>query len=164
MNRVYLSIGSNIGNRMDYLTRAIEQLQHHPAIQVKRQSSVYETEPVGLVDQANFLNIVVEIETNLEADALLQVCQLVEELLGRERVIRWGPRTVDVDILLFNEEVIRTESLIIPHERMHERLFVLVPLLELSPGLVHSETQRPLKQYVKEATGEVWIYGGEESS
>lgn len=163
MNRAYLSIGSNIGNRIDYLTRAIDQLQHHPGIHVKRQSSIYETEPVGLINQANFLNIVVEIETSLEANALLQVCQLVEELLGRERVIRWGPRTVDIDILLFNEEVIRTETLIIPHERMHERLFVLVPLLELAPGLVHSETKRPFKQYVEEATGEVWIYEGEKS-
>ncbi|AXI01397.1 2-amino-4-hydroxy-6-hydroxymethyldihydropteridine diphosphokinase [Sporosarcina sp. PTS2304] len=128
-------MGSNIGNRLEHLIQAVRLLHEHAAINVKNVSSVYETEPVGLTEQAKFLNIAVELETSLEATELLSACQFIENKLGRMRKIRWGPRTVDLDILLYNNDQIQLEHLIIPHLRMAERAFVLVPLVEINPEL-----------------------------
>ena len=132
MNVVYLSIGTNIGERLCNLQDAVRLLDEHPAIEVERVSSIYETDPVGFVDQDAFLNIAVKVTTTLNATEMLAACQSVEAELGRVRLIRWGPRSIDLDILLFNHENIETESLIVPHERMYERAFVLVPLMEIS--------------------------------
>lgn len=132
MNNAYLSLGSNIGNRLEQLQQAVQLLNEYPSIKVLQVSSVYETDPVGLTEQAKFLNIVVHLETTLEATELLSACQTIENKLGRMRKIRWGPRTVDLDILLYNEEHIQLENLIIPHLRMQERAFVLVPLVEIN--------------------------------
>lgn len=139
MNVSYLSIGSNIGDRLHHLTEAVRILHGHAKIHVVKVSSVYETIPVGYTDQADFLNIVVCLETSLDAHELLAVCQEIENGLGRERIIRWGPRTVDLDILLYNNDNIESENLIVPHPRMRERAFVLVPLLEIAPTLVPIE-------------------------
>lgn len=103
-------------------------------------SSIYETAPVGYTDQADFLNVVISVATELDAHELLEACQGIEHELGRVRDIRWGPRTVDIDILLYNNDNIETESLIVPHPRMHERAFVLIPLLEIAPAVVHPVT------------------------
>lgn len=132
MNVVYLSIGTNIGERLRNLQEAVRLLREHPAIEVECVSSIYETDPVGFVDQDAFLNIAVKVTTTLNAANMLIACQSIEEELGRVRLIRWGPRSIDLDILLFNHENIETESLIVPHERMYERAFVLVPLVEIS--------------------------------
>ncbi|WP_143560720.1 2-amino-4-hydroxy-6-hydroxymethyldihydropteridine diphosphokinase [Sporosarcina sp. P2] len=132
MNNAYLSLGSNIGNRLEHLQQAVQLLNEHPSINVSIVSSVYETDPVGLTEQAKFLNIVVKLSTTLEATELLSVCQSIENKLGRMRKIRWGPRTVDLDILLYNESHFQLENLIIPHIRMQERAFVLVPLVEIN--------------------------------
>ncbi len=139
MNSAYLSMGSNIGNRLEHLQQAVQLLNEHSSIKVLQVSSVYETEPVGLTEQAKFLNIAVELETSLEATELLSACQSIENKLGRMRKIRWGPRTVDLDILLYNEDHIQLEDLIIPHLRMQERAFVLVPLIE-----INSEVKNPV--------------------
>lgn len=139
MNSAYLSMGSNIGNRLEHLQQAVQLLNEHSSIKVLQVSSVYETEPVGLTEQAKFLNIAVELETSLEATELLSECQSIENKLGRMRKIRWGPRTVDLDILLYNEDHIQLEDLIIPHLRMQERAFVLVPLIE-----INSEVKNPV--------------------
>lgn len=136
MNIAYLSIGSNIGDRLHHLTEAVRSLHSHDKIEVTMISSIYETEPVGYTDQANFLNLVVCLETSLNPFELLEVCQGVENDLGRVRGIRWGPRTVDLDILLYNNDNIETENLTVPHPRMDERAFVLVPLMEIAPTLV----------------------------
>ena len=132
MNTVYLSIGTNIGEREGNLVEAVRQLVATKNIHVQKVSSIYETAPVGYVDQQSFLNIAVVLETTLQAFEMLNVCQAIEQQLGRVRLIRWGPRSIDLDILLFNHENIETESLIVPHERMYERAFVLVPLAEIS--------------------------------
>ncbi|ARK21846.1 2-amino-4-hydroxy-6-hydroxymethyldihydropteridine diphosphokinase [Sporosarcina sp. P26b] len=142
MNNAYLSLGSNIGNRLEHLQQAVELLNENPSIKALKVSSVYETEPVGLTEQAKFLNIVVNLETTLEATELLSACQSIENKLGRMRKIRWGPRTVDLDILLYNEEHIQLEHLIIPHIRMQERAFVLVPLVEINPEVKNPITGR----------------------
>lgn len=142
MNQSYLSLGSNMGDRFEMLRQAASQLANHPAITVTRISSLYETDPVGFTDQEPFLNMVVQLETEVEASALLDVCQEVEQNLNRERLIRWGPRTIDLDILLYNREEWETERLIVPHPRMYERAFVMVPLLEVNPDL---EVAAPLE-------------------
>ncbi|MGO1061173.1 2-amino-4-hydroxy-6-hydroxymethyldihydropteridine diphosphokinase [Planococcus sp. FY231025] len=135
MNESYLSLGSNMGNRLDMLKQAVRLLMEHPSVEVKAISSLYETEPVGFTDQEPFLNMVVRIVTPLAALELLDVCQEVERKLNRERIVRWGPRTIDLDILIYNHDNVESERLTVPHPRMHERAFVLIPLTEVNPAL-----------------------------
>ena len=131
MNEAFLSIGTNIGEREKNLQDAVRLLMAQDEVKIVAISSIYETAAVGYTEQADFLNIAVAIETTLSAEALLSVCQGIENDLGRVREFRWGPRIIDLDILLFNTENIETESLIVPHPRMFERAFVLVPLQEI---------------------------------
>lgn len=140
MNVSFISIGSNIGDRLHHLTDAVRGLHKHKEITVTTISSIYETTPVGFIDQADFLNLVVRVETTLSAHDLLASCQEIENGLGRVREVRWGPRTVDLDILLYNNDNVESENLIVPHPRMGERAFVLVPLLEIAPGIVQLES------------------------
>jgi len=135
MNKVYLSLGTNIGQREENLKLAVRLLQEKPNVTVKAISSIYETAPVGYLDQPSFLNIALYIETSLPAMDVLTICQSVENELGRVRDIRWGPRIIDLDILLFNNDNIEVENLIVPHRRMFERAFVLVPLLEIAASI-----------------------------
>ncbi len=135
MKKVYIALGSNIQPRLTYLDQAIEQLAKHDQIVIKGQSSIYETDPVGFVEQEQFLNMVIEVETDLGPNSLLSICQSIEGNLGRKREVRWGPRTIDLDILVYNQENIETERLILPHPRLHERAFVLIPLAEINPFL-----------------------------
>jgi 2-amino-4-hydroxy-6-hydroxymethyldihydropteridine diphosphokinase len=134
-NTAFIGLGSNMGDRYQYLMRAIDFLAGHPAIELVNISSVYETDPVGYEDQDQFLNMVIEAKTKLTANDLLAECMKIEQMLGRKREIKWGPRTIDLDILLFNQENIETEKLIVPHPRMLERAFVMVPLLEIRPEI-----------------------------
>jgi len=134
-NIAYLSIGSNIGNRLAAFHEALQLLDGNEWINVIGISSLYETEPVGYTDQDCFLNAVIKVSTSLSPEKLLQTCLNIEVKLGRKREIRWGPRTLDLDILLYNQENIETESLSVPHPRMQERAFVIVPLLELDPDI-----------------------------
>jgi 2-amino-4-hydroxy-6-hydroxymethyldihydropteridine diphosphokinase len=126
----YLALGSNLGDRLATLQRAVDLLSAAGDIRVIRSSRVFETAPVG-PPQPDYLNAVVEIETTLEPRALLAACQAVERELGRERRERWGPRTIDVDVLTYDDLEVDEPDLRIPHPRMHERAFVLVPLGEL---------------------------------
>lgn len=132
VNDVYLSLGTNLGDRENNLKSAIDLLQSKEGIRIKKISPIYETAPVGYVDQPSFLNIAIYAQTILSPIELLQTCQLIENDLGRVRNIRWGPRIIDLDILLFNNDNIESENLIIPHPRMFERAFVLVPLLDIA--------------------------------
>ncbi|MFD1864671.1 2-amino-4-hydroxy-6-hydroxymethyldihydropteridine diphosphokinase [Planococcus chinensis] len=135
MNESYLSLGSNMGNRLDMLKTAVRLLMEHPSVEVMAISSLYETDPVGFTDQEPFLNMVVRLETPLPALELLDICQEIERKLNRERLVRWGPRTIDLDILIYNRDNVESERLTVPHPRMHERAFVLIPLLEVNPAL-----------------------------
>lgn len=150
MTVAYLSIGSNIGDRLYHLVDAVRALHSHDGVEVLAVSSIYETAPVGYTDQEDFLNMAVCVETVVGAQELLGVCQRVEQELGRERTIRWGPRTVDLDILLYGNDAIEAENLIVPHPRMHERAFVLIPLLEIAPLIAHPTS--PGKLYSELAT------------
>ncbi|MFX3631650.1 MAG: 2-amino-4-hydroxy-6-hydroxymethyldihydropteridine diphosphokinase [Candidatus Pristimantibacillus sp.] len=124
----YIALGSNLGERELLLRQAVEQLHAHPDIEVKRISGIYETDPVGYTDQPAFLNMVMAVETSLAPLELLHVLQDAEQLLGRVRDIRWGPRTIDLDLLLYHDVQMDEEELTLPHPRMMERAFVLVPL------------------------------------
>jgi len=137
--KVFLGLGSNLGDRQSYLDAACRELAAHPLIRIIQTSSLYETEPVGYQEQGWFLNQVVEIETTLEPKELLSFTQGMENKLGRKRLIRWGPRVIDLDILLYGNSVINTTALIIPHPRMYERQFVLVPLAEIAPDIIHPD-------------------------
>lgn len=127
----YLGVGSNLGDRLATLQQAADLLGAHPGIAMRRTSRVWETDPVGGPDQPDFLNVVAEIDTYLDPHDLLAVINRVESELGRVRDIRWGPRTVDIDILLIDDITIADDRLTVPHPRMQERAFVVFPLLEL---------------------------------
>lgn len=139
MNNVYLALGTNIEPREKHLNQALRYLGNNH-IRILRRSSIYETAPVGFTDQADFLNMVIQMETDLSPLQLLDFCQNVEKELGRKRTFRFGPRTIDLDILLYNNENIDGERLIVPHPRMHERAFVLIPLHEIAPDCLISGT------------------------
>ncbi|MHB8730438.1 MAG: biotin--[acetyl-CoA-carboxylase] ligase [bacterium] len=134
MVRAFLGLGSNVGDRAGYLRDAIRGLEA-PDLRVTGRSGVYETVPWGLTGQATYLNQVVAVETTLSPRALLDRCRAVEAALGRVRNERWGPRTVDVDILLYGDATVRESDLTVPHEDLARRAFVLVPLAEVAPGL-----------------------------
>ncbi|MFC0296574.1 2-amino-4-hydroxy-6-hydroxymethyldihydropteridine diphosphokinase [Geobacillus jurassicus] len=143
-NIAYIALGSNLGDRVSYLRDAIRVLHHHEGISVTSSSSIYETDPVGYVNQGKFLNMVIEVATSLSPFALLDATQQIEQRFGRKREIRWGPRTLDLDILLYNHENIETEQLTIPHPRMAERAFVLIPLLEVNSHVAIPNLSEPL--------------------
>ncbi len=136
VNTAYLSAGSNEGNRQEWLGKAISGIAATCGT-ITAQSSIYETAAWGLQDQPDFLNMALCIETGFCASELLLAIQKLENELGRIRTVKWGPRTVDIDILFFNNEIINTPNLSVPHPRLHERAFVLVPLAEIAPGFMH---------------------------
>ncbi|MFC3772350.1 2-amino-4-hydroxy-6-hydroxymethyldihydropteridine diphosphokinase [Paenibacillus sp. GCM10012303] len=133
----YIGIGSNIGDRSLYLTEAVRGLEHHPEVEIVRLSDIYETEPVGYADQGPFLNMVAVVQTSLSPSSLHEHMKQIEDRLGRVRTIRNGPRTVDLDLLLMDDTELREPELIVPHPRMWERAFVLVPLQDVSQGRPH---------------------------
>jgi 2-amino-4-hydroxy-6-hydroxymethyldihydropteridine diphosphokinase len=130
----YVGIGSNMGDRLENLSDAVREFAGTPGVHFVRSSSVYETAPVGGPEQGDYLNAVVEISTELEPHALLEVLQRIENELGRARAERFGPRTIDLDLLLYGDEEIDDPDLTVPHPRMRERAFVVVPLVELGAG------------------------------
>src|ERR1700691_2158862 len=136
MTGIYLSLGTNIGERAENIARAIALLPAH-GVRVVRKSSLYETEPVEYLAQGWFLNCVVEVETDLAPGELMRVLLGIERGMGRERVAPKGPRIIDIDILLYGSLIVREADLEIPHPRMAERKFVLVPLAEIAAGVVH---------------------------
>ena len=132
MVQAYLGLGSNIGDRKQQLLKAIDLIGNIKGIKVTKQSSIYETAPIGYTDQPNFLNLCLEIETKLSPQQLLKHCLDIEQQLHRVREIRWGPRTLDIDILLYSDNIIETDNLSVPHPRMQERAFVLIPLNDIA--------------------------------
>jgi 2-amino-4-hydroxy-6-hydroxymethyldihydropteridine diphosphokinase len=134
--RVFVGLGGNVGDVAATLRAALKQLAETPGIEVRRVSSAYRTDAVGPVEQAPFLNAVAQLSTTLEPEPLLDRLLAVEAALGRTREVRFGPRTCDLDLLLFGDRTINTDRLEVPHPRLSERRFALEPLAELDPGLV----------------------------
>lgn len=135
MNKAYLGLGTNIGDRLGYLNQACEIIKECSNINLIKESKIYETKAWGYKNQGDFLNMCVEIQTNFSPEELLNFCHQIEEKLNRKRIIRWGPRTIDVDILFFNDLKLNSEKLIIPHPRVKDRAFVLIPLMDLNEEL-----------------------------
>ena len=136
MNKAYLGLGTNMGDKQAYLKEACKIISDNPNINIVKISKIYKTKAWGYTNQDDFLNICIEVDTNLSPEELLEVCHEVENKLNRVRVIRWGPRTIDVDILFFNNIISTDENLILPHPRIKERAFVLIPLMDLNKELV----------------------------
>jgi 2-amino-4-hydroxy-6-hydroxymethyldihydropteridine diphosphokinase len=154
MKTAWLSLGSNVGDREANLREAVRRLEAE-GIHVRRESSLYETEPQDLRDQPWFLNSVVEVETALFPRQLLGCVRKIEKALGRKRTVAKGPRSIDIDILLYGSFVIQTADLEIPHPRMSERRFVLEPLAELAPELRHPVSRKTIRDLLSGVVGQV---------
>lgn len=145
MHLAYIGFGSNIGDRLKHLQNAIHALSKTEGINLREISSVYKTDPVGYEAQGQFLNGVAAIQTSLSPLSLLHTLKDIEIAIGRQHRIRWGPREIDLDILIYGNLCVQTEKLVIPHPEMHLRDFVLVPLVEMAPDLVHPVFQESIQ-------------------
>ncbi|CAM3396902.1 2-amino-4-hydroxy-6-hydroxymethyldihydropteridine diphosphokinase [Nosocomiicoccus ampullae] len=152
--KAYLGLGANIGERHENLKRAIQLLNAGPHVEVAKESSIYETAPYGKTDQPDFLNMVLEVKTDLEPIELLEFCLSVENELGRVREEVWGPRIIDIDVLMYEDLEIDIDNLIVPHEEMHLRKFVLEPLNEIAPNAVHPTFNKTVKELLDELNGD----------
>jgi len=132
-----VGLGSNLGNRQAQIRGALNLLQRDRKVHILRRSSLYETDPVGIIDQPLFLNSVVQIFTEYTPRDLLALLQAIERRLDRRKTLRWGPRRIDLDLLLYDDQVIQEPDLIVPHPELAKRAFVLVPLVEIGPHIVH---------------------------
>ena len=148
---VYIALGTNLGERLSNLRTAIAALA--PEVTVLAESHVYETPPWGYEDQPAFLNMVVKAATDLEPESLLKFLKQLEVELGREKSVRWGPRLIDLDILFYDDLIIDTPPLVIPHPRMQERAFVLVPLADIASGFTHPVFGRSVGELLAEIDG-----------
>ena len=145
----FLGLGSNLGNRDNYLLQAKNYLGKHPQIEILRSSKIIQTKPYGKLDQPDFKNMVIEVESSLSTFELLDFCLETEAKLDRVRLEKWGPRTIDIDILL-GEEIINEENLKVPHPELHKREFVLSSLVTLCPERIHPILNKTIKQLHEE--------------
>ncbi|MEW6755808.1 MAG: 2-amino-4-hydroxy-6-hydroxymethyldihydropteridine diphosphokinase [Candidatus Latescibacterota bacterium] len=149
----FVGMGSNLGDRWEYLRAGLADLAAVDGLSLERASSVYETDPVGPIAQPRFLNAVVCLRAELPPDKLLHQLQRIEARHGRQRELRWGPRTLDLDLLLYGRLQLHTDELVLPHPHLCERAFVLVPLCEIAPDLTHPVTGAPLCGLLQSLSG-----------
>ena len=164
MARAFIAIGSNLGDRSGHVERARVDLAELPRTELVGFSSTYETAPVGLVEQGDFLNAAASLDTQIDPFELLEALREIEREAGRpvgSARVKWGPRTLDLDIILYGQEVISTETLVVPHPLMHERWFVLKPLAELAPDTVHPILQMTIASLLKNIE-EIQTAGGQQ--
>lgn len=155
----YLALGSNLGDRLENLKATVAFLNQESRIVVTKKSLIYETKPYGDVPQDNYLNAVIQIDTDYTPQELLVVTQTVEKKLKRERLIRWGPRTIDIDILLLGQQIVTEPDLVIPHQEIAKRSFVLIPLKDVYAG--ETLFSQPLEKLIDQTgnKNEVWTSG-----
>ena len=146
----YIAIGSNLGDKEQNLNNAIDKINALNTTKISRKSNFYETKPVGYADQDNFLNGALEVKTLLTPEKLIRELLKIESELKRERTIKWGPRTIDLDVLLYDNLVTSSEEIIIPHPRMQERMFVLKPLSDIAPYVVHPVLNKRIVTLIEE--------------
>ncbi|EPY2304438.1 2-amino-4-hydroxy-6-hydroxymethyldihydropteridine diphosphokinase [Clostridium sporogenes] len=149
MHTAYVAFGSNIGEKENYIKRALEKIEERD-IKIIKVSPIYETEPYGVLDQDSFLNGVVRIETNLTPEDLIKELLLIEKQLDRVRERRWGPRTIDLDIIFYDDLIINKNNLIIPHKDMENREFVLKPLCDIDENFIHPVLKKSVRQLYDE--------------
>ena len=154
---VYLSLGSNMGERKDNLQKALDYISQR--MRIEKKSSIYDTEPVGNTNQARFLNMVCQVTTSIPANTLLFLLKGIENKMGRMPGPANGPRLIDIDILLYNDEIVDTPDLKIPHPRMLERAFVLVPLAEIAPEVIHPVQKKSIKDLLAAIQGKDGLQG-----
>ncbi|PQJ09026.1 2-amino-4-hydroxy-6-hydroxymethyldihydropteridine diphosphokinase [Flavipsychrobacter stenotrophus] len=156
MHTTYLSLGSNIGDRQALMTQALAMLEV-TAGRVVKQSALYATKAWGITDQPDFLNMCAAIETDLSAQELLATILQTERNLGRERKIKWGERTIDIDILFYDDAIINEHDLIVPHPYIQDRRFILVPMAEIAPDLVHPVLNKTINRLLKDCKDELQV-------
>ncbi|MFH1097205.1 MAG: 2-amino-4-hydroxy-6-hydroxymethyldihydropteridine diphosphokinase [Candidatus Desantisbacteria bacterium] len=152
----YISFGSNIGDRVGYIDIALEIIRANPCVQQMQVSSYYETEPVGNIDQPEFINGVAKIDTTLSCEDLLAFLQRVECEMGRKKTVHWGPRNIDLDILLYDDACISQSNLQVPHPQMQTRAFVLIPLSEIAPEVIHPVSGKTIRELVEAMPETKW--------
>ena len=141
----YLGLGSNLGDKHEFITKAINQISKFKNTEITRTSSMITTKPYGKTDQPDFLNCIIELDTDILPEELLKKCLDIENQLGRIRNEKWGPRTIDIDLLFYEDKIINTKLLVLPHPELHKREFVLTSLNELCPNLVHPVLNKKIK-------------------
>jgi 2-amino-4-hydroxy-6-hydroxymethyldihydropteridine diphosphokinase len=156
LNKAYLLIGGNVGNVFDHFHQAIDLLSKHCG-KVVKQSAVYETAPWGEIDQPPFLNQALLLHTKMHAEELMPALLSIEEQLGRKRLVKYGPRIIDIDILLFNAEVHHTTTLEIPHPQLQFRRFALIPLAEVAGDVVHPVLKKTISEILMECSDELEV-------
>ncbi len=147
--KAFVGIGSNLGEKERNIRRAVDEIAAMPFTKLVTVSSLYDSEPAGEVEQGNFVNAVALIETDLPPKRLLWNLMLIEQRMGRVRTVRWGPRTIDLDIVLYGKSIVDEDGLQIPHPEMEKRAFVLIPLLEIEPDLFHPCTKEPIRKLLR---------------
>ncbi len=145
----YIGIGSNVGDKARQCEQGISEIQKLDRHRLLARSSLYKTQPIGYIEQDWFINLVIKIETEMDAPALLSSLKEIESRLGRVETLRWGPRTIDLDILFFNDHQIQTDELTVPHPLIQDRQFVLVPLAEIDPNLTHPVLKKTVKELLE---------------
>ena len=156
MSIAYLSLGSNKGNRQLWLDNAIELLGQNAGV-ILKMSSRYETKAWGISEQPDFINMCLQLQTSLSAIELLHTILQTETTLGRVRDIKWGPRTIDIDILFYENAIINSEGLLIPHPHLQERRFILMPLIDIAPCHIHPVLNKRVNELLKECTDELAV-------
>jgi len=146
----YIGIGSNLESPAKNCLKAVEHLNAHPALTLVARSSLYQSEPFGITDQDWFVNAVVQLTTSLSPEKLLEVCLSIELKMGRTRAEKWGPRVVDLDILFYDDLILKQDGLEIPHPGIAERSFVLAPMNEIAPDFVHPGLKKNIKALLRE--------------
>ncbi len=149
MSKVFLGLGSNIGDRKKYLEEAIQEIKNIPGTKVIKLSSIYETEPWGFKEQGEYLNAVMEIETGQSYEKLLKEVKAIEIILGRDKTDKWKSRKIDIDILFYGDLVYSDDNLNIPHKHIEDRNFVLVPLNEIEPDFIHPVTNKKISEILQ---------------
>lgn len=157
MNRVYFIIGGNLGNKLLNLQKTFSAI-HCEIGTISRASSMYRTDAWGMADQPPFVNQVLEVDTTLQPHEILKTTLKIEHALGRVRHEKNGPRTMDIDILFYNDWVIRQNNLIIPHPRLHLRKFTLIPLAEIAPGFIHPELNKTILTLLEECRDDLAVH------
>lgn len=146
MNKAYIGIGSNLQNRLANIETAIAKVDESAQCKVQDVSSIYETKPFGITEQNNFYNAAIKIETEIEPKELLHLLKDIEKEMGRKKIVKWGPRIIDLDILLYDDIILNDEELSIPHKEIINRDFVLVPLQEIAPDKIHPVIKKRLSE------------------
>lgn len=159
MNDLYLHLGSNEGDRFLFIQKALLLIEEKIG-KISQKSSIYETAAWGIEDQADFLNVAVEVKTQLKPDTILKHCVEIEDKVGKKKEKKWGPREIDIDILLYNDLIIDQSNLKIPHPQLENRNFVLIPLMEIGGLIIHPVLNKTIEELYEENDDacEVWIY------